>query len=69
MRFINIIALVLLSLTVSAQDYSRTVNVKFITDQIKLDGVLDDAIWEQSATISLYGSTPSATGRMRTYLE
>jgi len=45
-RFLNIIVLVLLSCTISAQDYFRTVNVKYTTDQIKIDGVLDEAAWE-----------------------
>lgn len=52
MRLLNIIAFAVLPLTLIAQDYSRTVNVKLITEDIKLDGVLDDAPWQQSEEVS-----------------
>jgi len=47
-RFLNIIVLVLLSCNISAQDQFRTINVKFTTDPIKIDGILDETAWETS---------------------
>ena len=52
MRLISTFFLLALSLGLFAQDYSRTVHVKFLTDHVKLDGVLDDAAWEQTENVS-----------------
>lgn len=45
MRLLNILAFFVIPFTIFAQDYSRTVNVRFTTDNIKVDGVLDDDAW------------------------
>ncbi|HAX92437.1 MAG TPA: hydrolase [Bacteroidales bacterium] len=52
MRLFSIFFLLALSSALFAQDYSRTVHVKYLTDQIKLDGVLDDAAWEQTENVT-----------------
>lgn len=52
MRLISTFFLLALSLGLFAQDYFRTVHVKFLTDHVKLDGVLDDAAWEQTENVS-----------------
>ncbi len=52
MRSAFIFFLVAISLAISAQDYSRTVQVRFLTDHLKLDGVLDDSAWEQTENVT-----------------
>ncbi len=54
MRFFCMLFLLPISSALSAQEYSRTVHVKFLTDHIKLDGVLDDAAWEETENVSVF---------------
>jgi hypothetical protein len=59
-------------LDVSAQDYSKTVNVKFITNEVILDGVLDDAAWGQTEEVSdfwQYFPSDSVMARHQTSLK
>ena len=44
-RFI-LFLLFLFSLPLLGQDSLRSITVKYITDTIKLDGILDEAIWQ-----------------------
>jgi hypothetical protein len=44
--FFYLFFLVIFYTPLSAQDYFRSINVKFSTEQIKLDGVLDEAAWK-----------------------
>ncbi|MQY78110.1 MAG: hydrolase, partial [Bacteroidetes bacterium] len=45
-RTLNLFALVLLSLPLFAQDQPRGFTVRLITDEIQIDGILDEAVWE-----------------------
>ncbi|HJZ40180.1 MAG TPA: DUF5916 domain-containing protein [Bacteroidales bacterium] len=45
-KYLIISAILLLSFPLTAQDSQRRITVKFITEQIKIDGVLDETVWE-----------------------
>jgi hypothetical protein len=45
-RSVYIFSLVIFSFSLSAQYSTRTLTVKFTTDHIKIDGVLDEAAWK-----------------------
>ncbi len=47
-QFFFISVILLLSYSLSAQQPGREITVKFITDEIKLDGVLDEAAWQMA---------------------
>ena len=47
MRLLIILTLVFLSSLLSAQEYKRTINVKYTTDHIKLDGILNDFLLKE----------------------
>lgn len=47
-RTLYFFALVLLSLPLIAQDPPRRLAVRFITDNIKIDGVMDEAVWDSA---------------------
>lgn len=46
LRLKVLIILIFVSLNAWTQSHSRTVNVRYITEPVKLDGVLDDAVWQ-----------------------
>lgn len=52
MRLLIILTLVFLSYSISAQEYKRTINIKYTTDHIKLDGILDESAWETAETFT-----------------
>lgn len=49
-RISYITLLIFLTITGFAQEYKRTINIKYTTDHIKLDGILDESVWETAET-------------------
>ncbi|WP_346863387.1 DUF5916 domain-containing protein [uncultured Draconibacterium sp.] len=45
---ISLLALLFLTFSLFAQDYGRAIRVNYITEPIKLDGILDEAAWQQA---------------------
>jgi len=45
-KIIFLVGFLLLSISILAQEPSRHITVKYIADEIKLDGVLDEAAWQ-----------------------
>lgn len=48
--FPNLLFFILLSFSVSAQDIPKKVTAKFIVEDITLDGVMDEPVWESAQT-------------------
>jgi hypothetical protein len=47
-RILYLLVLVVVSIPLPGQDNPRSLNVKFITEEIQIDGILDEAIWNQA---------------------
>ncbi|HCI55434.1 MAG TPA: DUF5916 domain-containing protein [Bacteroidales bacterium] len=47
-RFLNIFVLIFLIYPLFSQEPSRSITVKYITDNIKIDGILDEPAWEEA---------------------
>ncbi len=47
-RYLNIFVLIFLIYHLFYQESSRNITVKYITDNIKIDGILNESAWEQA---------------------
>ncbi len=67
-----IISLLTLCLTAYGQDNPGTIDARYIKEPIKLDGVLDEAVWQQAGSISdfwQYFPTDSVRARKNTQVK